>query len=305
MNTLETQNQLKVIVQELGRIPQPVVTSYQLGHLMFSACLHGAMDEFGRGLPQNIQFSRVLRGLLDIGVLTKYPDLPEGYYKVLGKPGAEAEEIFCAIDPFCYVSHLSAMAYYGVTDRLPRTVFVSSPAPSEWKDLAIALMKKDLGEQYDNYMEQGFPAVVRPYPKKIVGRAVNIRYSSRLGAYRNIQGKSLRVSTIGRTFLDMLRAPELCGGIQHVVDVYKEHAERYLRQITDEIGAHGKAIEKVRAGFILEHEADVRDPRIDAWQTEVQRGGSRKLDPGSEYSPFFSERWALSLNLPSINANAD
>jgi predicted transcriptional regulator of viral defense system len=103
----------------------------------------------------------------------------------------------------------------------------------------------------------------------------------------------------------MLRNPELCGGIQHVIDVYKEYGKQYLRFILDEIDMHGNGIEKARAGYVLETQLGTRDPRIDTWQSTVQRGGSRKLDPSAEYSSYFSERWALSLNVPSVNSNAD
>lgn len=71
------------------------------------------------------------------------------------------------------------------------------------------------------------------------------------GAYLSIQGKTLRVSTIGRTFLDMIREPNLCGGIYHVLDVYAEHAPRYLRLIVDKVDRYGSPIDKVRIGYIL------------------------------------------------------
>jgi len=108
------------------------------------------------------------------------------------------------------------------------------------------------------------------------------------------------VATRGRTFLDMLRDPQLCGGLSHVLQVYKEHAPQSLRLILDEVDQHGKPIDKVRAGWILESVCHIHDPRIDAWTVFAQRGGSRKLDASAEYSPEFSERWALSINVPVV-----
>lgn len=40
-----------------------------------------------------------------------------------------AEEVVCSVDPFCYVSHLSAMEYHGLTNRMPTLLFISSPRP--------------------------------------------------------------------------------------------------------------------------------------------------------------------------------
>jgi hypothetical protein len=95
----------------------------------------------------------------------------------------------------------------------------------------------------------------------------------------------------------MLRQPELCGGMAHVVDVYKNHAHRNLNEILKEIDEHGKPIEKVRAGCILEEYCQIKDEIIDSWLQFVQRGGSRKLNPEKVYQPTYSERWCISLNL--------
>jgi len=95
----------------------------------------------------------------------------------------------------------------------------------------------------------------------------------------------------------MLRKQELCGGINHVIDVYINYAKQYLDLIIPEISAHANKIERSRAGFILEHYCGFSDLRIAAWTKEVQRGGSRKLDASAEYMPEFSERWGISINV--------
>lgn len=95
----------------------------------------------------------------------------------------------------------------------------------------------------------------------------------------------------------MIRRPDLCGGIRHVIEVYKGHASTYLTLITAEIDAHGAPIDKIRAGYILEEMCSLSDPVVAGWQRYVQRGGSRKLDAASEYSPHYSARWCLSINI--------
>jgi predicted transcriptional regulator of viral defense system len=112
-----------------------------------------------------------------------------------------------------------------------------------------------------------------------------------------VQGKPRRVATIGRTFLDMLREPDLCGGIYHVLDIFAEQAPRYLRLIVDEIDRHGTKIDKVRAGYVLAERLNLTHPAFAVWQTCAQRGGSRKLDAQADYSPRFSETWCLSINI--------
>jgi predicted transcriptional regulator of viral defense system len=299
----------KALALELAQIQQPIVSSFQLGCLIFNAYQANQVAGEDLGLkkivPNKTQYLRALHELTSNGILSSVPGLSERFFKVIGKSDATPDELICSVDPFCYISHLSAMEYHGITDRLPRTIFVSSPPPAAWKTYATEFMARELGSQLEQYLELGFPQLFRSHPKKISGKIIEYKSSSHLGAFKNVQGSSLRVSTIGRTFLDMVRDPNLCGGIQHVIDVYKEYAKPYLRLIVDEVDMHGNGIEKARAGYLLESQANISDARIDAWQTTVQRGGSRKLDATAEYSPFFSERWALSLNVPSINSNAD
>jgi predicted transcriptional regulator of viral defense system len=127
---------------------------------------------------------------------------------------------------------------------------------------------------------------------------------SQLGAFRLVSGSNLRVATIGRVFLEMIREPALCGGLQHVVDVYGTEAKRYIRPIIDEIDRHGLPIDMVRAGYLLTEVCQLDAPEFHEWQKLAQRGGSRKLDPDAEYATVFSERWKLSINLPSLTAPA-
>jgi predicted transcriptional regulator of viral defense system len=159
-------------------------------------------------------------------------------------------------------------------------------------------MRKDVGEDtIDEFYESSFPRLNRITINK-VNKVGVVKYSSdHLGAFKTLKNRMIRISTIGRTFLDMLRRPDLCGGIFHVMDVFKDHSEKYLTLIIDEIDQHGKQIDKVRAGYILEEICGIHDERIEAWLQFVQRGGSRKLDPTEEYSSEYSERWCLSINI--------
>jgi hypothetical protein len=70
-----------------------------------------------------------------------------------------------------------------------------------------------------------------------------------------------------------------------------------LEPVLKEIDTNGSQIEKVRAGYILEELCGIKDFVIENWLQFAQRGSSRKLDPSSEFSPDYSERWCLSLNI--------
>ena len=167
----------------------------------------------------------------------------------------------------------------------------------DWRSAAQDKMRKDLGDQLSLYTENGLPSLHRIQLERVQGMAVSYVRSSTHGGYRLAKEGTLRVATLGRTFLDMLRRPELCGGMSHVLEVYESRGREHAMLIINELEQRGAPIDRVRAGYILEERCGVTDPRLDAWVADAQRGGSRKLDPQSEYTPRFSERWQLSINV--------
>lgn len=292
---------VKAISLSLGELSTPVITRYQIGLIIHS--LYKEKHYQGNALTLQKEaatlsdVNRYVALLEGDGVLNTPKQLPDNVYTLLGRSGWSEEEALCAIDPFCYLSHFSAMAHHGLTDRMPVRLFVSSPGQKEWRHYAEERMRKDLGDDIGQYLSNRMPRLVKISVKAIGGKEVHRFNSLHLGAYKTVRDRPIRVSSIGRTFLDMLRNPELCGGMRHVVEVYEEHAQRYLRLITDEIDKHGQPIDKVRAGYILEERLSLRNEVVNNWKSFAQRGGSRKLDPTNEYEPEWSDAWLISLNL--------
>lgn len=291
---------------EIGQLRQPVVTSYQLGRLIFrlyqTKVYQGEkLKRLQKDVPERLEYNRVIKTLIGNGVLQHSKDVSSHeVYTVLGQDTAAAEDIACCLDPFCYLSHMSAMEYHGLTDRLPKILFLTTPPFPLWKQLAAQRMQKDLGEEaLELYNGASLPSLRQVRTAKIRRKTVNLHSTVHCdpGAYLTVQGRMLRVSTIGRTFLDMIHEPDLCGGIYHVLEAYTEYANRYLRLIVDVIDRHGSKIDKVRAGYILDERLGLTHPTLETWRTLVQRGGSRKLQANAAYSSHFSEKWCLSINI--------
>ena len=284
----------------VAKYDRPVITNYRLGVLLFRMLKAGGVD--GQRLrrpvtPSRRHYREAVKFLTSFGVLAEVRDVAQGsVFTVLGRSAVSAPEIACTADPFAYVSHLSAMELHGLTDRVSQTLNLSTPAPKDWTGAALGLMQRDLGEQLPDYEDAGFPRLMRTRMEKLMGRPVHITHSVQLGAFRKTPDSEVRVATVGRTFLDMLREPALCGGIHHVLSVYREHASRYLNLIAGEVDQHGGAIDRVRAGYVLEEVCGLQHPSFETWLKSVARGGSRKLVAANEYSSTYSERWALSLN---------
>jgi predicted transcriptional regulator of viral defense system len=291
----------------LGELDQPVITEYQISVFLYTIYKDKKYkDEIIKTTAKyasRVILRNKLKHLLAIGLIYQHSNFPANkVFNITGKKNYDSGDVVCSVDPFAYLSHLSAMSYHGLTDRIPSTLFITRPNSNDWTKFALQRMEKDLDGDLEIYLQYALPKLIKYNIVKIGRMPVSIYSSIHLGAFKTIRGRSQRVSTIGRTFLDMVRQPHLCGGMAHVIDVYKEHGKKYKVLIIDELERHGKDIEKARVGYLLESAANITDEKIDKWAQFVQRGGSRKLDPDNEFESRYSERWCISLNVPESNS---
>jgi len=287
-----------IITQILGSLGQPVITDYQLGKIIYDLYREKKFKDqkvrIKKDIPEEREYLRYLEQLLNSGVLSKNRAFPSSrVYSILNSQKYSNQEIICSVDPFAYISHFSAMEYHGLTDKILKTLFYSTLTHTEWRQAASDKSSKEIKSSEDYEL----PRLSFLSPKKLGKNTVYCHRTKTAGGYQIIADSPLRVSKIGRTFLDMLQKPELCGGIYHVIEVFREYAGQYLNLILPVIGKQGKNIDKVRAGFILEEQCTIKDTQIDQWKKFAQRGGSRKLDATQEYSHTYSEKWCLSINI--------
>ena len=217
--------------------------------------------------------------------------------RVLAIPDLPAENITCLMDPTCYVSHLSAMQRWGLTNRNPDALMLTRP---DNKTASVRLRARTEALAEGDSIPSKLKAILHRrtrHPPRVRNRAVRVHESTLAGASLEIRGDSVRLSTIGQTFLDMLQEPNLCGGMSHILDVWEEHAQTYLDEIVAAVDTATRGIVKIRAGHILEERQGLWHRRVEAWRAFCQRGGSRKLDPTRDYAPTYSEKWLISLNV--------
>ena len=160
-------------------------------------------------------------------------------------------------------------------------------------------MQDDLGSHLEGYHLARFPPLRPPALASILGTPVQVLTTREQGGSRSLSLRgdaAVRVTNIGRTFLDMLRAPELCGGIHHVLDVFRAHMGSFLPNVVDEVSRHGEPIDKVRAGYVIDEVCGLAPEALKDWRQHVARGGSRRLVGRAPFSPRYSATWFLSLN---------
>jgi predicted transcriptional regulator of viral defense system len=285
--------------QLLLQLNQAVVTEYDLFVRINRVFVEGSFQgEKITRPPQEWDAARnrsLIRNLVRDRVLVADDDFRSGVWRIVQAVTAgSAEEACCLADPFCYVSHLSAMNRYNLTDRTPVELHLTTPDRPVWNRLRDQKMSADL----DFSSELEVPMLNRiGFKRRVRRREVALHETIHPAEPVIIRGENARIAPIGHVFVEMIETPRLCGGIRHVLDVWETAAPQWLDEIIKQVDRHPSKIVRVRAGYILEARLGVGDPRISSWTRDAQRGGSRKLDPDAPYAPTYSEKWMLSLNV--------
>ena len=265
---------------------KPVLTQFDFFQIiwrMYQESL-GKKLYLRRDTPAKRDYFRFKSSLKEAGVIRADKDYPKRVIRVLAIPDLPAEDIICLIDQTCYVSHLSAMQLWGLTDRSPD---------------ALILTRQERGATETLCENKGNPFSPRigRHPTHVRRRTIHIHESKIPGKFLKNRGTETHLSTVGQTFLDMLQKPDLCGGMSHILDVWEEHARTYLNEIVAAVNTATSGLVKSRAGYILDERLGFYHQDIEHWKKFGQRGSSRKLDPTKAYAPSYSETWMISLNV--------
>jgi len=278
---------LAAMIEEEGR---PVLTRRDLFSLVQK--MYREMPEglrLRREMPEIDDYRRLCSQLKAALVLAADGDYGSRVWRVASVHDLPSDEIVCIVDPFCHISHLSAMQRWSPTDRVPRALMITRPERRTVRSRLKALEKSE--------HPMPFPAESVRHPERVRRRPVLLRETRHAGAsIRNPAGFD-RVATYGQTFLDMVSEPELCGGMAHVIEVWREHASERREEIIEAVDGSAISIAKCRAGHILEERVGIEDARIERWRVAARRGGSRRLDPARPFSSNYSGTWMISLNV--------
>jgi predicted transcriptional regulator of viral defense system len=208
-------------------------------------------------------------------------------WRVNELPDIPADEAVCLMDRGTCISHLSAMQIYKISERRPLQLYITVATNEQWREMVA---KTNHGNDAPLTVRRHHPPVVR-------FRKIDALQTKNFPNITQMRGSFVRATEIGQTFLDMLESPERCGGMSHVLDVFNNHTEKYLKQIVERIDRTETKLTKVRAGYIISELLGISNPTVESWSQFAQRGGSQKLDPKAVYASQFSERWMLSLNV--------
>lgn len=298
--TIHTMKIIDALYEYTQEIGPGIITDYSLFLCLTHLVRDGFYKEHKLRLRRTVssfqQFSNLRSRMIRYNKIKPLRSFGTGVYIFPGAEKRSPEDLCCFVDPFCYISHFSAMQKYRLTNRNPKTLTFTTPTRALWNKQKISQIETDISLKEEKEIAHNL-LVKASFAKQINKRDV-IRHETRhSGESQIIRDSFSRISTIGQTFVDMLSHPHWCGGINHVLEVWEKHALSYLEQIIFSVNQNHSNIVKVRAGYILDEILEVNDQRIQEWQKYAQRGSSRKLDPQAPYKPIFSEKWMITLNV--------
>ena len=214
----------EALAEELTRLNKPVVSSYEMFRSLWHLHVAGEVKYLRNERPSKELFHRTRSLLYKEGVIRKDNDYPR-LWRVMAISDASADEIVCAADPDCYLSHLSAMQRYGLSNRRPEALFITMPPADRIKARLKKQLRADYGDAIGNpewYIERPFGL---RHPRRVRGRVIDPITTRFYGEWRQVRGEWARIGTIGQTFLNMLEEPDRCGGMLHILSVWEEHAK--------------------------------------------------------------------------------
>ena len=155
-----------------------------------------------REVPDRDDIARFRSILKTAGAIGNDRDYGSRVIRVLSVSDLPAEDVVCLVDPTCYVSHLSAMQRWGLTDRTPRALALTRPD----RKAAAAVLRTYMNEAMNEKENNPYSLTLVNHPSRVRRRNVTMYESRAAGAFMTNRGTDIRLSTVGQTFLDT--APE-------------------------------------------------------------------------------------------------
>jgi predicted transcriptional regulator of viral defense system len=170
------------------------------------------------------------------------------------------------VEPY-YLSHWSALNYYGYTEQTPSAVYITTTKPRNRKNI--------LNTQYI------FVTVTK---HKMFG-STEIK----------IENSTIKISTPDKTIADCLDHPEHCGGIDEIAKaIYFEHSDLNMENILKISERMGNKTIIKRLGYLIELFG------LDSYEylfegVKLSKGYSN-LDPKLPEKGKINEKWKLRIN---------
>ena len=188
-------------------------------------------------------------------------------------------EVAMALVTPAAISHWSALNYHGLTEQVPRTIFVLTPAKN-----IPRVRKKNINNSSD-YIING-----------ITYQFVQIKPEYFFGIKDVwINDSKVKITDIERTMLDGLMAPQYCGGFMEVLHILEENLTKINIEKLIEYALKLDQATIKRLGYILTM-LGIEPTLLKPLQI-VPIKGFRVLDPTGQHIGKYDKNWMIQVNL--------
>ena len=181
------------------------------------------------------------------------------------------------------ISHWLAMNHHGLTEQIPRTIFVLTTTESSFPRVRGI---KSRGVSY-----RGYKSGNASY------RFIQVKPEHFFGTEEILIGNTLvSITDMERTLLDGLCRPQYCGGFEEVLYAFNTTEDRLNIKRIVEYALRLSGAAAKRLGWILEYWG--YDFSEFSELAELPVKGYRKLDPTGPRKGPCNNRWMIQENLP-------
>ena len=197
-------------------------------------------------------------------------------------PTHEFEIAMALVEPAA-ISHWSALHYHGLTEQVPRQIFVLTTT-----ETSVPRRRAKLTPAGDGYIV-GDTAyrLVQVKPERFFGTE-----QIWVGAAR------VTITDLERTLLDGLSMPRYCGDFAEVLHAFKRGSTQLN---VERIAQYARRLDMAtakRLGWVLEHQ-DLHSAQLDRLAALPVKG-YRPLDPTGPRKGHCNSRWMIQENLPGM-----
>lgn len=269
----------------------------------------------------NKNFYKLCDYLIHEKILIGFNHTTRGYTYFIKKGSKPTSEMaISALYPYGFLSHLTAMKLYGIGNTQTSGIYFTCLERKDWKDQCLKEIRKrfknfevtkSISNEYIeiNGLILSTQSILDPYPHQSIleeaGSTKTIIITNKKKLVESEWWNQCHLQNVVDLYLDMLRTPHYCGGISHVLSIYRNNFlndKELLQEVIKSLTKNGSIIDRARFGYIFDKVLHLQTQEINKWKEEQQgkRGGSRKLFSNFDFDSTFDEEWNLSINHPTI-----
>lgn len=236
----------------------------------------------------------------DIEPIPEHPGIHRLTVPFARQVPVDEQELLFELFPYAVISHRSELLFHGLTVERP----MASHSPGiEVIGAIFSLLapKPAIG--------RGLSFPILPRTRKVLNQPVEWQtiQPDRFWGFAEYEphGFPIRIATLERTLIDSLMTPDLCGGIEAVLEAWLLSRDTLnVEALVAQVERYDVNILRQRAGFVLE-QLGLDHPLLSEWKAQAQRGGSSRLVASAPFSSTCDVAWNLSINAPVRSLGLD